>query len=397
MPAKIVHIDLAQADLSPWRIVPDDGRLFLIVTYGSVPLAARWLTSGSDSDDTVLEIAVREAAWVMWRRHLMESPPVSLPPISVVVCTRDRPQLLSRCLDSLSRIDYPGFEVTVIDNASTDPAVKSVVDRSGFGYVREDRPGLDWARNRGIWESRHSLVSFIDDDAVASPQWLHGVALGFTDPEIAAVTGLILPNELETEAQEMFERYGGMSKGFLPAVFDPRTLTTREMIASHHFGVGANMSFRRDVAIKLGAFDTALDVGTPSGGAGDIDMLHRVVSGGYCIRYEPLALIYHSHRRDSSGLERQIRANGQAYSVYLMKLWRNNSVPRRETLIYSLQWLLGWVFRNVAQGALGRGRFPSKLALEELRGVMNAPWAFRATLAWDREMRAMAFETGATE
>jgi glycosyltransferase involved in cell wall biosynthesis len=66
-------------------------------------------------------------------------------PISVVVCTRDRPALLECCLDSLARVQYPAIEVLVIDNGSRDSQAADATLARGFRYVRECRPGLNWA------------------------------------------------------------------------------------------------------------------------------------------------------------------------------------------------------------------------------------------------------------
>ena len=63
------------------------------------------------------------------------------PPITVVVCTRDRPELLAGCLAALARLRYPDHEVVVVDNASRDAATAQLVATTPFRYVREDRPG----------------------------------------------------------------------------------------------------------------------------------------------------------------------------------------------------------------------------------------------------------------
>ncbi|NCC31225.1 MAG: glycosyltransferase, partial [Chloroflexia bacterium] len=207
-------------------------------------------------------------------------PLATLPPFSVVVCTRERPESLARCLGSLQHLDYPVYEVVVVDNASRDQATAAVVERAGVRYVYEPRPGLDWARNRGWNEATYDLIAYTDDDVVVDPGWLRGLAHSFAAPEVAVTTGAILPLELETEAQLLFETYGGMHKGFKRICFRPADLRYKQMIASHETGVGANMAFRRTALAHVGGFDTALDVGTPSGGAGDLDMFHRIMVAG---------------------------------------------------------------------------------------------------------------------
>lgn len=77
------------------------------------------------------------------------------------------------------------------------------------------------------------------------------------------------------------------------------------------------MAFRRTALERIGGFDTALDIGTPSGGGDDLDALHRIIVGRMTIGYEPSAVVWHRHRRDMAALERQIESNGRAFGTYL--------------------------------------------------------------------------------
>jgi hypothetical protein len=83
-----------------------------------------------------------------------------------------------------------------------------------------------------------------------------------------AVTGLVLPAELESPAQVAFERYGGMGKGFVPKTTRRAALADRSLLWASQWGVGTNMAFRRALFAEIGGFDPALDVGTPAGGGG---------------------------------------------------------------------------------------------------------------------------------
>ncbi|MCP5100972.1 MAG: glycosyltransferase family 2 protein, partial [Chloroflexi bacterium] len=97
---------------------------------------------------------------------------VSIPSITVIVCTRDRAGQLAGCLDALQAQNYPQFEIVVVDNASCTDATARLAAKRQVRYVREDRPGLDWARNRGIESARHEIVAFTDDDARPAINWL---------------------------------------------------------------------------------------------------------------------------------------------------------------------------------------------------------------------------------
>jgi len=71
------------------------------------------------------------------------------PSCTVVICTRDRPTELNRCLEALAELDYPHFDVLVVDNAPSDDQARQVAMRWGVAYVAEPVPGLSRARNLG--------------------------------------------------------------------------------------------------------------------------------------------------------------------------------------------------------------------------------------------------------
>jgi glycosyltransferase involved in cell wall biosynthesis len=309
------------------------------------------------------------------------------PPISVIVCTRDRPRLLRRCLEALSRLTYTAYQVVVVDNASRDDSTAEVVSATPFRYAREDRPGLNWARNRGAAEARYDIIAYIDDDARADPGWLDGIADAFADSRVSAMTGLVLPLEMESEAQRLFEVYSGMSKGAQPRLFQRAWMRPREVIAAHAMGVGTNMAFRRSALELVGGFDTALDVGTPACGGGDLDLFHRLVGAGLTLRYEPRALVRHEHRRGLDELQRQIYCNGRSYGVYLIKVWSMHSVPRREVAGFAARWVMGGLVARLIRSATGQLSFPVALTWAEVWGALHAPWAYVATYRHDRQMR----------
>jgi glycosyltransferase involved in cell wall biosynthesis len=295
-------------------------------------------------------------------------------PISVIVCTRDRAASLARCLASLARLDHPSYEVVVVDNAPRDDSTAQVVSATPCRYVREDSPGLDRARNRGIAEARHDLIAFTDDDVEAEPGWLRALAAGFADPAIAGLTGRVLPAALETPAQRLFEAYGnGMDKGDRPRLFDPAHLTPAELLRAQAVGAGANMAFRRSALFAVGGFDPGLDAGTPAAGAGDLDLFHRLLRAGFLLRYEPAARVRHHHRKTLPELRRQLRDNGRSYAVYLRKIWSTRTVPRPEVARFAAGWA-AWLMGRVLIGLAGRHRLPVGLLWAELAGALQSPW-----------------------
>jgi GT2 family glycosyltransferase len=284
------------------------------------------------------------------------------------------------CLAAVLRDQYPTFEVVLVDNTEDGRVEPNAAADPRVRVVRESRRGLSRARNAGIRHARHPILAFIDDDVVVEAGWLRAVASALDDEAVAGVTGLVLPLELETDAQREFEWYGGMGKGTERRVIRGSALPARQAIRAQSVGVGANMAFRRVVFEQLGGFDEALGAGTVTLGAEDLDFFHRVLRAGLAIRYEPAARVRHRHRRTVQELRSQVFANGCSYSVYLMKMWARRSVPRQDVVLSAAGWLAGRIatalFRSVARPGIR-----CRLAWDEVRGALHAPAAYRLAFA----------------
>jgi glycosyltransferase involved in cell wall biosynthesis len=134
--------------------------------------------------------------------------------LSVGICTRDRPEQLSRALESVTRQTLRLREILVVDNAPTDGRTQTVTRGfPGVTYLCEPRPGLDVARNHVLSVAKGDVVAFLDDDAIADPSWASAFQEVFSDPRVGACTGRVEALEVETEAQRLFEANGGFSRG----------------------------------------------------------------------------------------------------------------------------------------------------------------------------------------
>jgi GT2 family glycosyltransferase len=296
------------------------------------------------------------------------------PSVTVAVCTRDRPDDLARCLDALQRLDYPGLEILVVDNAPATAATEQLAAaRAGVRYVREPRPGLDHARNRALAEARGELLAFTDDDVVPDPSWVTALAGVFRqDPRVGAVTGLVLPLELETEAQRLFERYRSFARGGArvraEAVGEGPVAERYGMTGS--FGTGANMAFRRRVLHELGGFDPSLGAGTPTRGGDDLDIFFRVLKAGWALVYEPAAVVHHRHRREMAELVNQIRDHGVSFSSYVV---RGATLHPDERWAFARlwgRWAAKTCFRVVRPKSAPAAPM-RRLALAELEGLLR--------------------------
>jgi len=297
------------------------------------------------------------------------------PLVTVAVCTRDRATDLKRCLDALADLDYPSLELLVVDNApSTDATERLVRTRyPHVRYLREPRPGLDWARNRAIAEARGEIIAYTDDDAVVDPGWVTAIVRIFAeDAAVMAVTGLVVPYELETEAQGLFEQYGGFGRGFSRRWYRlARDTRVRETIhiGAGRFGTGANMAFRRRVFAHIGLFDPVLDVGTVTNGGGDLEMFFRVLQEGHTLVYEPAAIVRHRHRRDYESLRTQITNNGVGLYSYLVRSALAYPALRSSIIRFGLWWLWRWHLRRLLKSFIRRSHVPRDLIVAEFRGA----------------------------
>jgi GT2 family glycosyltransferase len=304
-----------------------------------------------------------------------------LPSITVAVCTRDRTADLAQCLDALLAQSPAPDEIVVVDNApKTDGTERLVAQYPGVRYVKESRPGLDWARNRAIAEGTCEIVAFTDDDVVVDTRWVGAIKRSFADrPDAMALTGLVMPFELETEAQELFERYGGFGRGFERRWYrvDDGQNAATEHIGAGKFGTGANMAYRRAIFGEIGLFDPALDVGTVTNGGGDLEMLFRVLDHGHVLIYEPDAIVWHRHRREYGKLREQIANNGVGFYSFLTQVAKRSPRHRRTVAWFGLWWFCAWSLRRFLISTYKPGAFPRELVLAELVGSIKGLFRYK--------------------
>ena len=308
------------------------------------------------------------------------------PTVTVVICTRDRTQDLIRALESLERQTYRNFRVLVVDNAPSDQTTARAVDglRGRFDdldYVVEPRPGLSNARNCALQTVRTDVVAWLDDDEIADENWVAEIIAAFIRyPDATAVSGTVVPAELETWPQWWFEQYGGHSKGrgFTKAVF-PQGDTGKQspLYPLPSFGVGANMAIRTSAMAGVGGFDSGLGAGTPTFGGEDTLLFSQLLVGGQTVVYEPAALTRHFHRRTYGELQRQMFGYGVGLTAYYAALLR-----WRWRLLMPLILLIPKAIVDVfgsGNSAITTGLsddFPQDLLRLKRRGMLSGPTAY---------------------
>ena len=318
----------------------------------------------------------------------LPAPETAAERLSVVICTADRPGQLDRCLASLEpNLPWIG-EVIVVDNGARPEPTREVVARHAFTrYVAEPRRGLSIARNTGLAQARHEIVAFTDDDVAVHRDWAARLLAGFATPETMCVTGLVLPVELETEAQVVFEReLGGFGQGLRRIAYDPGFFARMMRYGAPvwRIGAGANMALRRRAVELVGGFDPRLGAGA-AGCSEDSEFWYRLLAAGWTCRYEPASVVFHEHRREWQALRRQMHAYMRGHvAALLVQYGRHGHAGNLRRLALSLP---RYYLRQLAVAAKYRrfsGRF--RLLGAELSGVLAGLGAVR----W-----ALTRETGA--
>jgi glycosyltransferase involved in cell wall biosynthesis len=338
-PRKILHIELNQ-DIHQLALDTSDVDLYIVFWWYGIPLGHQEIFTQQlpISEEQLLNLAVQTITPALkshFSNHNIPLPETSLTAapqellktweqpfiklceslsksdkssVSVVICTRDRPKQLAQCLHSLKNLSHPPDEILVVDNAPSSDATKQLVNQiAGVRYVLEPRPGLDFARNAGIYNSTGDIIAYTDDDVVVHNDWIMRLKQGFLNPQIMALTGLVIAAELTTESQYIFEKYWSFNRGYQALIFDSKYFDKYQFLGvpAWRIGAGANMAFRRKVFALVGDFDERLDVGA-AGCSGDSEFWYRVLAEGGICRYEPTAVVYHCHRQDMDSLQRQI-------------------------------------------------------------------------------------------
>lgn len=218
---------------------------------------------------------------------------------SVVICayTEERWHDLSAAVESVRRQSAPALEVVVV--VDHNPALLARVRDELEGVVAVENcevRGLSGARNSGIATANGSIVAFLDDDAVAAPDWLERLARGYADPRVLGVGGGVQPHWLAGRPRafpDEFQWVVGCSYRGMPE----STSRVRNVI-------GANMSLRRDVFAEVGGFRSGIGrVGTRPVGCEETELCIRAQRRwpDGVILFEPRAAVRHAVPANRAG------------------------------------------------------------------------------------------------
>lgn len=241
--------------------------------------------------------AVREAF-----AHVPFRPDVRWPSVSVIVCAFNAQSTIRECLEGLKRVDYPDFEVIVVNDGSTD-ATAAIADEYSVRLINTPNRGLSNARNTGLEAANGGIVAYLDSDAFPDPHWLKYLAAAFLDSTYVGIGGPNLaPPGLGIVADCFDNAPGG-----------PAHVLLSDREAEHI--PGCNMAFRRENLVAIGGFDPTLRIA-----GDDVDICWRLQDGGGGLGFSPGAMVWHHRRTTLRSYWKQQRGYGRAEAL-LEKKW----------------------------------------------------------------------------
>ncbi|HGG05048.1 MAG TPA: glycosyltransferase [Aliiroseovarius sp.] len=244
-------------------------------------------------------------------------------PVSVIVVSRGRPQLLKRCLKGLGQLFYPLYEIIVVTDPDGVEAVQELGVSELIKVVPFDEANISIARNLGIEQAAGQVVAFIDDDAVPEPTWLDHLTDVFKDDQIVAAGGFVRGRNGITFqwGASLIDTTGQTTPlntvddtSFAPA---PRKHAVKTE--------GTNCAFRRDILMKLGGFDPAFRFYHD-----ETDLNMRLRDTGLKTAIVPLAQVHHgyaqSDRRTADRVPTSLFEIGASTMVFLRKHAENDDI-----------------------------------------------------------------------
>jgi glycosyltransferase involved in cell wall biosynthesis len=238
--------------------------------------------------------------------------------LSVIICTRNRPDTVGQALESVAECDYPRYDVHVMDQ-STDTLTRDIVldlakrfeHKVKINYHHLDKAGLSRAYNAGVRASAGEIVACTDDDVVVPTDWLAQIARAFAnDPGAGLLYGQVLvPESLKDVGDDivvpslLIERHQRLAKGEGFKVF----------------GMGANYAFRRSLHDKIGGFDEALGGGGPLRSSQDFDFAYRTYLSGSAVILVPEVKVDHYGTRTTEQWPATLKAYGIGDGAFYSK------------------------------------------------------------------------------
>jgi GT2 family glycosyltransferase len=288
----------------------------------------------------------KPAYWATKKCYDNALPPdlTAYPKVSVVVCVYNGERTMDDCLASLEKLNYPNYEVIVINDGSTDKTRQIAESYDTIRLINQENQGLSAARNIGIRAAAGEIIAFTDADCMVDPDWLTYLVARFQSSEFGAVGGPNLPPPDDSLVASCV----AVSPGA------PAHVLLDDEVAEHI--PGCNMAFRREALEAISGFDPIFRAA-----GDDVDLCWRLQNKGYTIGFSPAAVVWHFRRNTVRDYLKQQRGYGKAEALLFFKH------PSRFNVLGQSRWF-GRIYGDLSSflssrqpriysGVFGRGLF----------------------------------------
>lgn len=312
-----------------------------------------WHRGGFDIEDWGFGLTDRDRqpkqSLAMIRKAFAEvpfAPDLPWPSISVVVCSYNGQRTIRDCLQGLRKLDYPNYEVIVVNDGSKD-RTETIAREFGFRVITTENRGLSSARNTGMRAARGEIVAYIDDDAIPDPHWLTYLAASYLRSNHMGIGGPNLPPRNDGAIADCVANSPG----------GPIHVLLTDEVAEHI--PGCNMSFRKAALEAIGGFDEKFRIA-----GDDVDLCWRIQQQGWTLGFSPAAMVWH-HRRNSVKCYLKQQMNYGKAEAMLEQKWPEKynaagHIPWAGRLYFKgFEQLFGFFRGRVYQGTWGTALFQS--------------------------------------
>ena len=307
----IRHLEEEQAEMLCWHV--DSvvhcglaGTIFFAWTD-------EWFTGGEEVTDWAFGLVTRDRqpkkSFFALRDKLGQNNAVlphrrltATPLVSVIVCSYNGGKTLAACLESLGKINYPNYEVILVDDGSTDNTREIAARFPSARYLHQDNHGLSHARNTGAAAAKGEIFAYTDSDCMADEDWLYYLVGTLTSGKFSGVGG---PN-VTPPAQNWIQACVAAAPG------GPSHVLLTDTVAEHI--PGCNMAFLRSAFEGVGGFDPEYRKA-----GDDVDFCWRLQQSGCVIGFSPTALVWHYRRFTLKAFMKQQEGYGEAESLLRFK------------------------------------------------------------------------------
>jgi GT2 family glycosyltransferase len=272
-----------------------------------------WFTGGEEVTDWAFGLVTRarepKKAFLTLREKLGQDnaalphrPLPRAPFVSVIVCSYNGGKTLQKCLESLGKLDYPHYEVILVDDGSTDDTREIAARFPDVRYFHQTNHGLSHARNHGAAVAKGEIFAYTDSDCMADADWLYYLLSTLLSGNYAGVGG---PN-VSPPAQNWVQACVAAAPG------GPSHVLLTDTVAEHI--PGCNMAWYRWAFENVGGFDPEYHKA-----GDDVDFCWRVLQAGHEIAFSPTAVVWHHRRFTLRAFRKQQEGYGEAESMLRFK------------------------------------------------------------------------------